>query len=99
MHNDPLTPPSHRPPPTHTHVHKHSKNHTNVQTPPAGFVLIAVSFYAFLALGGPASGAWSDSRLAAALVVGLLLLPYACLLWWISAVRCCLEEMVGFRAF
>ncbi len=49
-------------------------------------VLVALTFYACMALGGPEEQ-WRDSRLAAALVLLLLVVPFGVFLWWLALAR------------
>ncbi|KXZ42478.1 SAD1 protein [Gonium pectorale] len=53
----------------------------------AGLLLVAITFYATLALGGTEQ----DSRLPAMLALALVVGPYTALLWWITACRWYLE--------
>lgn len=49
-------------------------------------VLVALTFYACMALGGPEEQ-WRNSRLAAALVLLLLVVPFGMFLWWLALAR------------
>ncbi len=63
---------------------------------PPGLLLVALTFYASMALGSAAQE-WRSSRLPALLVLALLVLPYAAFCWWITVCRWYLEEMVGWE--
>ena len=58
-----------------------------------GLLIVAVTFYAGLALRAPSSSAAAtgsglgNSSTLAALVLGLLPLPYAAFLWWLTLAR------------
>ncbi|KAG2484140.1 hypothetical protein HYH03_017022 [Edaphochlamys debaryana] len=57
-----------------------------IETTFAGLLLVALTFYASMALGGPFSD-WSDSRIAAYCVLTLLVVPYGVFLWWLALAR------------
>lgn len=70
-------------------------SHLSLPPPaPPGLLLVALTFYASMALGSAAQE-WRSSRLPALLVLALLVLPYAAFCWWITVCRWYLEEMVG----
>ncbi|KAG2492660.1 hypothetical protein HYH03_009075 [Edaphochlamys debaryana] len=59
----------------------------------AGLLLVALTFYACLALGSPVGAPeWQASRLPAVLVLLLLAAPFALVLWWLTVCRWYLEE-------
>ncbi|KAG2484137.1 hypothetical protein HYH03_017019 [Edaphochlamys debaryana] len=57
-----------------------------IETMITGLILVALTFYACLALGGPQDD-WIDSRAPAIVVLLCLVLPYFLLVWWLALGR------------
>ncbi|GLC71844.1 hypothetical protein PLESTF_001173100 [Pleodorina starrii] len=59
-----------------------------------GLLVVAVTFFSCLALGGSRIE-WNKNQIVAACVLGLLVLPYFMLVWWLTFCRWYLVEKVG----
>lgn len=57
-----------------------------LETTIAGLILVALTFYSCMALGGPAAD-WHGSRTAAYCVLTIAVVPYAAFLWWLALAR------------
>ncbi len=61
-----------------------------------GLVLVALTFYCALALGGPRAD-WSQSRAPAVVLMACIVLPYTLLLWWLALGRAWIVRRVSDR--
>lgn len=63
----------------------------------SGLLIVALSFYASLAINGP-QAEWRDSKIAAFLILMLVTLPYGLFQWWITWGRIVLLRKVSREA-